>query len=79
MAKKQRNVNISSYLVFIEKCVKAFNEKNPPKQIIEVFDQELEKYQHMDENSMEAGVVKAYIEQLSKIPYNVQSEESFDL
>lgn len=33
----------------------------------------------MDENSMEAGVVKSYIEELSKIPYNVKSEETFDL
>lgn len=28
---------------------------------------------------MEAGVVKTYIEELSKIPYNVKSEEIFDL
>jgi ATP-dependent Lon protease len=28
---------------------------------------------------MEAGVVKAYLEELSKIPYDVQSEEKFDL
>lgn len=28
---------------------------------------------------MEAGVIKSYIEELSKIPYNVKSEEMFDL
>jgi len=28
---------------------------------------------------MEAGVIKTYIEELSKIPYNVKSEETFDL
>lgn len=33
----------------------------------------------MDQNSMEAGIVKAYIEQLSKIPYDVKSDEVFDL
>lgn len=33
----------------------------------------------MDQNSMEAGIVKAYIEQLSKIPYYVKSDEVFDL
>lgn len=33
----------------------------------------------MDQNSMEAAIVKAYIEQLSKIPYDVKSDEVFDL
>ncbi len=33
----------------------------------------------MDENSMESGVIKAYVEDLSKIPYNLKSEEIFDL
>jgi ATP-dependent Lon protease len=28
---------------------------------------------------MEAGVIKAYLEELSKIPYDVQSQETFDL
>lgn len=28
---------------------------------------------------MEAGIIKNYIEELSKIPYNVKSEEIFDL
>ena len=47
--------------MFAEKCIKSFNENNPTKEIREVFEQELEKYEHMDENSMEAGVVKSYI------------------
>lgn len=52
---------------------------NPTKETTEIFMQEIEKYEHMDENSMEAGTVKNYIEQLSRIPYNVQSQEVFDL
>lgn len=28
---------------------------------------------------MEAGIIKAYLEELSKIPYDVQSQERFDL
>lgn len=28
---------------------------------------------------MEAGIIKTYLEELSKIPYNVQSEEIYDL
>lgn len=28
---------------------------------------------------MEDGIVKAYIEELSKIPYDVKSEDVFDL
>lgn len=46
---------------------------NPPQDITETFNQEIEKYEHMDENSMEAGIIKNYIEELSKIPYNVKS------
>jgi ATP-dependent Lon protease len=37
------------------------------------------KYIQTDENSMEAGILKAYIEELSKIPYDVKSPEIFDL
>lgn len=52
---------------------------NPPQDITETFNQEIEKYEQMDENSMEAGIIKNYIEELSKIPYKVQSEEIFDI
>lgn len=52
---------------------------NPPQDITETFNQEIEKYEQMDENSMEAGIIKNYIEELSKIPYKVQSEEVFDI
>lgn len=52
---------------------------NPSKEVTEIFAHEVEKYEHMDENSMEAGIVKNYIEELSRIPFNVQSQEVFDL
>lgn len=52
---------------------------SPTKEVREAFMTEIERYSHMDENSAEAAVVKGYIEELSKIPYNVQSEEIFDL
>lgn len=52
---------------------------NPPQDITETFNQEIEKYEQMDENSMEAGIIKNYLEELSKIPYKVQSEEIFDI
>ena len=48
--------------MFIEKSIKSFNDQDPPKEVREVFKQELEKYEQMDENSMEAGVIKSYIE-----------------
>lgn len=52
---------------------------NPTKEIRETFLNEIDRYNHLDDNSMEAGVIKSYIEELSKIPYDVQSEEFFDL
>ena len=58
---------------------KDFYQKNPSDEIKEIFETEKEKYQHIEETSMEAGVIKAYLEELSKIPYDVQSQESFDL
>lgn len=61
-ARKRNSVSITLYLVFVEKSIKAFLEKNPTKEIKEVFDQEIEKYEQMDENSMEAGIIKTYIE-----------------
>ena len=73
MAKRLKNVNFIVILVFIEKSVKSFNSQDPPKEIKEIFFQEIEKYEQIDENSMEAGIVKSYIEELSKIPYNIQS------
>jgi ATP-dependent Lon protease len=33
----------------------------------------------MEETAVEAGVIKKYLEDLSKIPYSIKSEESFDL
>lgn len=51
----------------------------PPKEIKEVFEQEKEKYMQMEETAVEAGVIKKYLEDLSKIPYSIKSEEIFDL
>lgn len=33
----------------------------------------------MEESSTEASIVKKYLEDLSKIPYRVQSNDKFDL
>lgn len=51
----------------------------PPKEIREVFEQEKEKYLQMEETAVEASVIKKYLEDLSKIPYSIRSEEIFDL
>jgi ATP-dependent Lon protease len=51
----------------------------PPKEIQEVFEQEKEKYMQMEETAVESAVIKKYLEDLSKIPYSIRSEELFDL
>lgn len=48
MVKRQNNVNIFLFLVFIEKCTRNFNANNPPKNIVEIFNTEIEKYEHLD-------------------------------
>ncbi len=58
---------------------KDFAKMKPPKEIKEVFEQEKEKYMQMEETAVEAGVIKKYLEDLSKIPYSIKSEEIFDL
>jgi ATP-dependent Lon protease len=50
-----------------------------PKDIKEVFEQEKEKYMQMEETAVESAVIKKYLEDLSKIPYSIKSEELFDL
>jgi ATP-dependent Lon protease len=65
--------------MFIEKVTRDFMEKKPTKEIKEVFEQEKEKYMSMEETAVEASVVKKYLEDLSKIPYSIKSDELYDL
>lgn len=58
---------------------KKFNERKPPNNVKEVFNQEKEKYALMDETAVEASVSKKYLEDLSMIPYSIKSEELYDL
>ena len=44
-----------------------------------IFKQEIERYAQMDEQSSESIVTKSYIEELSKVPYNIQSTDVFDM
>lgn len=65
--------------MFIENSTKAFNEKNPSEDVKTVFKKEVERYTVMDEQSSESTVTKTYIEELSKVPYNIQSVDMFDM
>ena len=65
--------------MFLERVTNDLNERKPPKQVKEAFEQEKEKYVQMEETSVEAGVIKRYLEDLSRIPYGLASTEVYDL
>jgi ATP-dependent Lon protease len=63
----------------MENATKAFMEKNPSEDIKTIFNGEIERYSQMDENSSESTMAKTYIEELSKIPYDVKSIDIYDM
>lgn len=65
--------------MFIDNIKKAFFEKNPSPEIAAIFTKEIERYAQTDEQSSESTTIKSYVEELSKVPYNIQSTDVFDM
>jgi ATP-dependent Lon protease len=54
-------------------------ELQPPEQVQERFDDELEKLKVLEQGSPEYGVTRNYLDWLTQVPWGTYSEDSFDL
>ena len=52
---------------------------NPPEQVQERFDDELQKLQVLEQGSPEYGVTRNYLDWLTQVPWGLTSEDHFDL
>ncbi len=52
---------------------------NPPEQVQERFEEELQKLQILEQGSPEYGVTRNYLDWLTQVPWGIHSEDSFDL
>ena len=52
---------------------------NPPEQVRERFDDELQKLQILEQGSPEYGVTRNYLDWLTQVPWGVTSDDHFDL
>ncbi|MEP1002770.1 LON peptidase substrate-binding domain-containing protein, partial [Marinobacter sp.] len=52
---------------------------NPPEQVQERFDDELQKLQVLEQGSPEYGVTRNYLDWLTQVPWGMTSEDHFDL
>jgi len=50
-----------------------------PEEVMQVIDQELEKFSTLEQNSSEFNVTRSYLDWLTGIPWGVTSEENFDI
>ncbi|KAK4058298.1 ATP-dependent Lon protease pim1 [Microbotryomycetes sp. JL221] len=66
-----------------DKLVDKFKEKaetlNMPEQVRKVFDEEINKLQHLEPAASEFNVTRNYLDWLTQIPWGRHSEENFDL
>lgn len=52
---------------------------DPPEQVQERFEEELQKLQILEQGSPEYGVTRNYLDWLTQVPWGIHSEDSFDL
>ena len=49
------------------------------QEVVEIFEQELKKYEQLDPMSSEANIIKQYLETVSSIPFNRYSQKEIGL
>eukprot|EP00795_Rhopilema_esculentum_P005945 gene5945-11297_t len=63
----------------IEKFKERLKEKDVPKSVQDVIDEEMNKIQFLDNHSSEFSVSRNYLDWLTCIPWGTHSEENFDI
>ncbi|MDI9244404.1 endopeptidase La [Marinobacter sp. CHS3-4] len=72
MAKDDKTADAERFQARMEKL-------DPPEQVQERFDDELQKLQVLEQGSPEYGVTRNYLDWLTQVPWGVSSEDHFDL
>ncbi|MFN2360792.1 MAG: endopeptidase La [Marinobacter sp.] len=72
MAKDDKTADAERFRERMEKL-------NPPEQVQERFDDELQKLQVLEQGSPEYGVTRNYLDWLTQVPWGMTSEDHFDL
>lgn len=63
----------------VEEIKRLLDKKNPPPNIKEKVEKELERYEKMPPTSAESGVIRTYIDWLLNLPWTEQTEDRIDL
>jgi Lon-like ATP-dependent protease len=50
-----------------------------PEEVMEVIDQEIDKFSTLEKNSPEYNVTRSYLDWLVSVPWNVLTDENFDI
>lgn len=72
MAKDDKTADVERFRARMEKL-------NPPDQVSERFEDEIEKLQVLEQGSPEYGVTRNYLDWLTQVPWGQTSEDHFDL
>ena len=72
MAKDDKTADAERFSARMEKL-------EPPKEVKERFDEELQKLQILEQGSPEYGVTRNYLDWLTQVPWGKTSEDHFDL
>jgi len=64
---------------FIHKLSEAMGKKNPPKHVMEIFNENAKRIMSLGSENSELENLKSYMEWVTCLPYGVKSEDVYDL
>ena len=74
-----KNIAKKDQITPIDKLSEEFSQKNAPKHILEIFDENLQRIKDLDRTNQEYNIILNYMKWIACLPYSQTSPENFDL
>ena len=74
-----KNIAKKDQITPIDKVAEEFSQKNAPKHVLEIFEENLQRIKDLDKSNQEYNVIMNYMKWIACLPFGQQSEENYDL